>query len=91
MGCIGCGGPLNTGGCANLACSLGGSSKSWTPLVPTAQPDRERIEFIRRAAMAYATTFELEWRDGEEVWTRPTFSDAWDVAKALWDAKPEDL
>lgn len=55
------------------------------------EPDRERIEFIRRAAIAYASTPAPNFRDGEDIWEPPTFTEAWELAQHLWDAKPEGL
>jgi hypothetical protein len=44
------------------------------------EPDRERIEFIRRAAIEI-------WRSWMQ---NRSATDAWTEAKALWEAKPDD-
>jgi hypothetical protein len=49
--------------------------------------EAERVDFIRQAAIAYLAA--LPWSATET--TDPSlYAEAWQEAKALWSAKPED-
>jgi hypothetical protein len=55
--------------------------------VKQAAVDEERVDFIRQAAIAYLAA--LPWSATET--TDPSlYAEAWQEAKALWSAKPED-
>jgi len=56
------------------------------------EADRERIEFIRRAAIAlWSVKSTRNWEDeSSRANERKAIKRAWYEAKALWDARPED-